>query len=468
MTVRTALGRYWRLAWAPALVVVALVFLIGVRLPDYFTADVLILAQPHKVKTEVVPLTEKEEQDLRLSVLLQELLARPRLRSIIEQFNLYPEYQGIVGKEFALRVFQQAIQVTPAVTPTGKPLENTFRVSFTYPNADRVYEVTQELSRVFLEDSFVSMRDETRGTEEFLDAQLREARRRLEETEALVQAFVQQNVGRLPEHREQALVRLQNAQSQLTTNSQMIATNTARIGYLQRELKLTMNERTLVGGGNEQNQAASPEESLAQLEGYLVVLRSRYSDSHPDVINTKKRIAGLKAKLGAESGESGKGGQPIAGSVETRQLRREIGELEAQTQALRHESDNLKKLIEQLNVDIKDMPLKEQELMKIRRDYTNVKDSYEKLLAAKEDAEIRSSLVKSQKSAQFKIVDPPQKPVTPAGPNRMLIGVVGIVVGLVIFALVPLGLFIFNGAYKFRDEVEKDLGVKVIGMIPPM
>ena len=30
------------------------------------------------------------------------------------------------------------------------------------------------------------------------------------------------------------------------------------------------------------------------------------------------------------------------------------------------------------------------------------------------------------------------------------------------------GLFIFNGAYKFRDEVEKDLGVKVIGMIPPM
>ncbi len=458
---RAVLRRYWRVAWAPALVVFALVALISIRVPDYYTADVVILAQPRKITTGMLKPTEKGEQEERMDIMLQELLSRAKFRSIIEQFNLYPEYQGVIGKEFALKKLRDAIEVANALSPSGKPLTNTFRVTYWHNDPKTAYDVTNKLSNLFIDESRISQSTETLGTVEFLDSQLREARRHLEETESKVQDYVRKHVGKLPEHKEQALVRLQNAQSQLATNSQMIATNTARIGYLQRELKLTTSEVSSAGGGDHSN--ASPEDNLAQLERYLLVLKSRYSDSHPDVINTKKRIEALRGKV-----QGGGGGRTYSGSAESRQIRREIGELEVQIQGMREESENLKKEIDRLNADIREMPVREQELTKIQRDYINVKDSYTKLLAAKEEAEIQSSLVKSQKSSQFRIVDPPSLPVKPAGPNRLAIFAVGIAAGLVVFVVVPFVLFVINGGFKFRDELEEDTGVKVIGVIPPM
>ena len=460
---RAVLKRYWRLSLAPAVSVMLLLIILSLRLPDYYSADVVIVGQPRKINTGVLKATERGEQEERMDLMLQELLTRANFRSIIETYNLYPENQGLAGREYALKRLHDSIHVTNAVSASGKPLLNTFRVTFKHSDPKTTFDVTNKLSNLFIEGSRISQSTETQGTVEFLDSQLRTARKNLEQTESAVQDFVRKNVGKLPEHKDQALVRLQNMQAQLSTNSQMIATNTARLGYLQRELKLTTAETAM--SGSDQGGGASPEDSLAQMERYLVVLRSRYSDSYPDVINTKKRIEALKSRIA--SGGTG-GARYSGGSSESRQIRREISELEVQTQAMRGESENLKKQIDQLNADIKDMPVKEQELTKIMRDYNNVKDNYAKLLAAKEEAEIQSSLVKSQKNAQFRIVDPPSMPIKPSGPNRLAVSTMGFAASVAVFFALPFMLYLFNSAYKFRDDLEEDLGIKVMGVVPPM
>ncbi|MCB0321955.1 MAG: hypothetical protein KDD69_00230 [Bdellovibrionales bacterium] len=467
---KAGFARYWRVAWAPALAVASLIGVLSIRLPDYFVSDVLIFIQPQKISSKIVEAPEKEEQQERFEALVQELLSRPRLRAIVDKFDLYPGYEGVVGKELAMKKLREDIQIEPVTSPSGKALAQTFRVSYAHSDANMAYEVTKSLSNLFIEESIITQRSETQGTEEFLDSQLREARQRLEQTEAKVQEFVRRNAGKLPEHKEEAMARLENAQQQFATNGQMISANVARLQYLQQELRLAQTAGVGAQSGGNDEDINDPAASLAQLERALVVLKSKYSAKHPDVINTQERISALRSRLKSEGAvSSGQDNAALAGlSPVARTLRNDINEVEVQLARMRQENETLKALIAELDADIKTMPLKHQELTQISRDYANVKDAYEKLLAAKEEAALQSSLVRSQKSSQFKIVDPPSRPVVPAGPMRLLIAAGGLVAGLAVLCLLPVGLFFLNDSYKFRDEVEDETGVPVIGVIPPM
>jgi hypothetical protein len=114
------------------------------------------------------------------------------------------------------------------------------------------------------------------------------------------------------------------------------------------------------------------------------------------------------------------------------------------------------------------MPLKEQELLKIKRDYENLKETYQKLMGERDTAGLQASMLRSQKATQLRVVEPPEKPVGPAGPPRMLIGLGGLVLALVILVAVPVAIYFLNGSFRSKEEVEETLGVKVLGVIPPM
>ncbi len=381
---KTAVVRYWRIAWAPAFAIFALITVISVKIPDYFVSDVLIYIQPQKISSELVKAPERDEQQERFEALIQELLSRPRLRSIIDRFDLYPEHVGVIGKELAMEQLREDIRITPVTSPSGKALVQTFRVAYRHNDANLAFEVTKALSNLFIEESIISQRSETQGTEEFIDSQLRDARKRLEVTEAKVQEFVRRNAGKLPEHKDEAMARLTNAQQQLANNAQLIAANVARLQYLQQELKLATSLPVAQGGDTTATQGGS----LAQLEQALTILTSKYSDKHPDVINTKKRIALLRKNLkngGADLDEDSLVGMsPVA-----RTLRTQVNEIKVQIQQLRSENEQLKKVAGTLDSEIKAMPLKQQELTQISRDYTNVRESYERLLAAKEEESLQ-------------------------------------------------------------------------------
>lgn len=467
---KSALSRYWTVAWAPALVICGLVVVVGIRLPNYFLSDSLIYIQPQKVNTKLIENPDKDEKSERLESLVYEILSRPRLRSIIEQFNLYPHMQGVIGKEKALRQLKDAIEIEPVTSQTGHQLLQTFRLSFTHNDPKIAFEVNKALSNLFIEESIISTKSETQGTEEFLDAQLRSARQKLEATEERVQGFVRENFGKLPEHLDAAVARLENAQSQLATNSQLITANTTRLNTLRRELELLEREpaQVVASGGTTTN---DPGEALDQLTASLAILRSRYSDEHPDVIKTKRQIEALRSQVSSGSGSRPAGATTVrrgGSQQEARQLRIEMGEVQAQLNQLEVENKQLKQNIGQLERNIQEMPLKEQELVKIKRDYSLVKQNYERLLAAREEAGLQTSLASSQKGTQFKIVEPPSMPVIPSGPNRLLICAAGIIAGLIIFFIIPLGLFFTNSSFKFRDEMESELGVHVLGIVPPM
>ena len=465
--------KYWRLAVGPSLAVLGVGLVLAARIPSYYQADTLIFMQPQRLASKIIEEQKREEISERLQALVQEILSRPRLRAIIDRFKLYPEYRGVDGAEKALAKLKAAIEVSPAASLTGVQQLQTFKLSFSHRDPDTTFEVIKAVSNLFIEESVYDRRNEVQGTQDFFDAQLADSRKKLEETENKVQEFVKQNFGKLPEHLEQAVARLQALQSQLESNNQLLGANMTRRGNLEIELGEVRRITSAMGGESATTSYSNdPQEAVGQLEEALAILKSKYTDQHPEVIATKKRIEALRAQLGKSkpvgSKQSNTPRVNTQGAAAVLGVKRQLSEVDIAINALKDENDHLKKQAEELNADIQEMPLKEQELLKIKRDYENQKETYQKLTGERDSAGLQASMLRSQKATQLRVVEPPEKPISPAGPPRLLIALGGLVLALGLLVAIPVAIYFLNGSFRSKEEVEETLGVKVLGVIPPM
>lgn len=473
---KIAILKFWRQALPITLAFLLLTVTLLIVVPNYYTSGALIFIQPQRITSKIVDAPEKDEMRERLEALVQEILSRPRLRSIIETHGLYPYFSGIQGKEKAIKKFRNAIEIKPVDSPIGEQLQQTFELKFTHQNPVVALEVMKSLSNLFIEESILARRSEVQGTEDFLEGQLTDVRKKMEETESQIQKFMSENFGQLPENLDASVARLQSIQSQLATNSELITANSERRRHLQDELNSLLKAGSAVISAEQGGTlSGDPYENISQLEAALVVLQSKYSDRHPDVVSTRTRIDQLKQQVksiekGGKGGE--KGGQQTAsvltGSPAVLRVRREMKELDIQIKALKEENERMKEASAKLQKDIEVMPSRQQEILRVRRDYENLRENYQRLLAAREDASLESSLLRSQKGARFRLVEPPELPIIPTGPYRSLIALGGVLLTLMMFFGVVLSRFFFDDSYKSRTELERDFGLPVLGIVPAM
>jgi capsular polysaccharide biosynthesis protein len=112
------------------------------------------------------------------------------------------------------------------------------------------------------------------------------------------------------------------------------------------------------------------------------------------------------------------------------------------------------------------MPLREQQLAEITRDYSQAKSNYESLLAKKNQSEMAASLEKRQGGELFKIIDPPNLPQKPYKPDRLTFSLLGLAVGMIL-ALALTALVETLDARIYREEDLRDLiSTPILGGIP--
>jgi hypothetical protein len=76
------------------------------------------------------------------------------------------------------------------------------------------------------------------------------------------------------------------------------------------------------------------------------------------------------------------------------------------------------------------VPQVEAELKRLNRDYGQFKKNHDELLARRESARLAQDLETKADSVEFRVVDPPQVPLTPSGPNRLLFLSVVLIAGV--------------------------------------
>ena len=148
-----------------------------------------------------------------------------------------------------------------------------------------------------------------------------------------------------------------------------------------------------------------------------------------------------------------------------------LANLKAQYEAINKEigtrkADRLSLLaqIEEHQMRVGKLPIREQQLAALTRDYEISKLNYRNLHDKRVAAEISSEMERSEQSERFTIAEPPRVPTVPVAPNRLLYNLVGWLAAL------GASLFFFFCLElrkdKFLGEWELPPDVAVLGRIP--
>jgi uncharacterized protein involved in exopolysaccharide biosynthesis len=148
------------------------------------------------------------------------------------------------------------------------------------------------------------------------------------------------------------------------------------------------------------------------------------------------------------------------GSPEMARLQGEIRSLEGDRQREQRNLDMLQRRIE-------NMPLRQQQLAALTRDYETLKRQYDANFSQKEQAERAQDLEAAKKGEQFQIQDRARPPVKPVSPNVPLIIVFGALGGLVLGVGLTALLEFSNHSVRSEEEFEHRYpDLPILGSIP--
>jgi polysaccharide chain length determinant protein (PEP-CTERM system associated) len=448
------------------------------QLPDVYQSETAILVVPQRVPESYVRSTVTTRIEDRLQAIQQQIMSRTRLERIIIDFDLYPEERKTAIMEDVvqrMRLYDIQTQVLRG---------DAFRISYKGKDPRTVARVTEELGTLFINENLQDRSRMAEGTNQFLEAQLEEAKLRLIEQEKKVEAYKLAHAGQLPSQLESNLQVLQNSQSQLQSAIQVVDRERDRQTRLERDIADLEQQLEDSGSLSATNAAAdgdTPARQLEALRDALSALLLTKKDTHPDVRKMKAAIAKTEQKVNA-SVPTGQEAADTPVSADLRRLsptqaarRRRLDDMKLELSLTKRNIENAEREQQRLRKDIASyqarneaIPTRETEMTELLRDYGTMNRLYTDLLAKKEDSKMAANLENRQIGEQFKVIDPARIPERPFSPDRTRYNAMGAAAGLAIGLLLVALLEYRDKSFKTDGEVARVLALPVLAVVPMM
>ena len=476
-------------------------------LPPVYLAETVVLIDSQKIPEKFVSATVGDDLEERIASIRQTLLSGAELKKVIEEFGLYREERKTHFEEEILELMRKDISITlesamPGTSKTKRP--GAFRIGYQGSDPTLVMQVANRLTDLYVEQNVSSREGQAAGTSEFLDTQLRDAKKHLDELEAAVSVYKLEHNGELPQQENALSGTLTRLQIELEANRDAI--NRAQQTKIILESNVNSMEANIATQAKAeqtppgedpspvysllpgQTNASSGKASEA-LEVQLALLRSRYSENHPDVIRMRNAVENLKrfeaekrasnaaaAAANSQSADGGTTGKRPAStqlreSPELAHTRNQLTGLKAQITGSDAELENRKAEQQRILRDlalyqrrIERLPVREQEMAQITRDYEMSKENYKSLLDKKMAAEMSLNMERRQQSERFVVLDRAQLPEKPIKPKKPLLYAGGSAAALLL-ALV-LGFIAELRQNVFLGEWELPAGTPVLARLP--
>ena len=452
------------------IVITVLALAIVYRLPAIYTSEAVILVEAQKIPTTYFASTVTTDIQDRLATISQQILSAARLQRIIDDFNLYASERKNHVQEEILEMMRKDIIVKQDKGWTNnKP--GAFRVGYMGRNPAVVAQVANRIANLYIEENMRTRETQAEGTAEFVQTQLQETRKQLNSVESAITAYKQRHNGELPEQATVIGGTLARLQMEQSANREAIARAEASRSLIENTL--TLAEST-VEALSQQHAAPlvatpggpvtavrgvppPPQKQSELLQAQLEELRSRYAEGHPDIRRLKLDIATAKmieakhdqavaatpkpqppAPAAKDNNAVAQASAPGEGAA-VGQARERVQVLKSQIELTDKEINGRKAEQERIAAGIADaqarltnIPVREQELAQIMRDYNNVSGTYQGLLGKETSAKMSTDMELRQKSERFTIVDEARPGEKPVNQNRIAYGALASVAGLLI------------------------------------
>jgi polysaccharide chain length determinant protein (PEP-CTERM system associated) len=477
--------RAWLLTLPPALgLFIALV--VSAFLPNLYQSDMLIAVVPQRVPDSYVRTTVTLRTEERLEALSTQVTSRTIIEQLIREFDLYRPERAKLPLEDVVELMRSNIDVQPEAPrrgPRGPEPLHAFHVRFTYTEPNVAAKVTQRLGSLFVDQNARDRGTLAEATNQFLEAQLADARQRLEALESRLKTFREKHGTELPTQMASNLQVVQSTQMQIQALVESIARDRDRKLMLERLYNEALAEPPVVPPAAQQQTSAArpdqsgttagtPEQQLAAARAALARLEMRLKPEHPDVVRGKRAVADLEKQVEATASGAAPPA-PVAVTTEERQrldrlrgMRAEIESLDRQTQFKESEERRLRGQVAEYQRRIEAVPGVESEWLVLSRDYETQQNAYKELLGKSEQSKVAVDLERRQIGEQFRVLDPAGVPVRPISPNRMQINMMGFGIGLFLGLALAALLEFRDGAFRTEIDVVEVLSLPVLALVP--
>ncbi len=427
---------------------------LGVALvPNSYESKARVYVNTQSLLQDKVGITQVQSQQ-DLDRVRQTLASTANLERVVKETDLNQTISGPRDVAAKITALREGITVMAQVDPSmidisAKSADSSLSDG---ANARIAQQAVQKLIEIFQETNLSSDRVETKQSLAFLDQQIAQRGRQLAGAEQRRVEFEQRYSGMLPgagsigQRMDAARMEINNIESQLVQASSALSAMNGQ---------LAGTPQVLPGVG-----ASGGPSALAQAQADLAGMRARgWTADHPDVIAAQRQVEALRRQGGGGGGAAGSP-NPAYLSIKSMQAERS-----ATVQALQTRKAQLQADLNAMSSRQTDEPGLAAEQEKLDRDYEVLKTQYDKLLADREDVRLRGDVKTETGSVQFRVINPPSAPTAPVAPNRplLLLGVLIVGIGAGVGSAFAIGQL--KGSFPTAARLERAVGLPVIGSI---
>ena len=466
----------WRHRW-PALAVSWFIAVVGIvvvlAVPDKYEASARIFVDTQSIlKPLMSGLAVQPNIEQQVTMLSRTLISRPNVEKLIRMADLDLGNTSKAAQEKLIQDLTDTLRIQNA----GR--DNLYTLSYRDVSPDRAKRVVQSLVSIFVESSLGATRKDSDTARKFIEEQIKTYVAKLEEAEGRLKEFRLRNMElQGGEGRDMASkvaeITAQVNQARLELREAEKARDSAK-RQIEAEKSQTANITTKSILQESAINVSTPEIDgrISALKQNLDGLLQRFTERHPDVVNTRRLLKDLEEQKKKEVAELRKVAManPIASggpgqSLVAQELGRMLAASEVQVAMLSARVGEYESRLGRARELMKTAPQIEAEFSQLNRDYGIQKKNYEDLVARRESASLSGDLEGASGVVDFRLIDPPRASPKPVAPNRLLLLPVALIAALgagmgLAFVLSQLRSVFFD-ARALRNTI----GLPILGVV---
>lgn len=398
-------------------------------LPKKYKAQSIVFIEQNVISDLVKGIAITPSMDMKIKAIKVTMLSRSMILDVIKALDLDLELKTDAQLDGLIKSLQGRIDISL------DEKRGVFMISFADANPVMARDVVNTLTRIYIEENTSTKRKESFEATQFLAEQIEVFKKRIDAAEEEINAFKAES-GLILSSDETVLRReIEAAEDRLDSLR-------IRVNALETSRNLLLKNTPL-------------QKQLTGQQDYLEQLRTRYTDNHPQVKQLENAIA------------------------ETRHLIKTKGrsELDAvyrskEYQSIKVELDSLSKLRENIEEEIarnkeviRKIPALKTQLQELERKRNNEAIIYEQLVSRYGQSEVSKEMELQDKSMSFRVLDPAVVPASHSSPNRPIIILAGIAIGLGLGAGLIILIDLISPSIKNPDDL-KEFGLPVLAVVP--
>ena len=499
---------------------IAIGFTIAVSLPPIYKSDVMIKIDDQVLPESFVQPTVNEYVEERIGKINQQILNRSKLEEIVYKYNLYSANKNTTDISEVIEKFREDINLETVVSemqskPGGKQLSFTTAFTLSYEGRDPkiVQEIANTLANFYIEEDNKNTERIVSETTNFLKLEQQRLRNEIENQEKLISDFKVKHSRELPQDMSYNLGVIARYERDYEKAEMDLRSLNERKIILKAQLAEVEPLTPIVVEGNKVS--TNPSQRLKELNLQLTMLKSVYSDKHPDIKKINYEIKELESQVSAsdisvekikrlrnlenqlaelEAKYSSKHPEVKALKKEIATLRKEVKYIGPETaklkiseekpdnpayiklvtelntinieiQSLEEEKKKAIKAIDQFQDKISRMPTIEKELNAITRDYEGSKKKYDEIYSQLMSAQVAKQIEDKNRGRRFTIASKAYLPTKPYKPNRLGIILISLIIAIGLSSFFIAICETMDNTLRSQQEITQIIGAPVFSTL---